>query len=59
MKKRIMKLAALLFSVAMLALPGTAFSFRQIIPGVSTYSISSNSTYATPIPEDMLEFDKH
>lgn len=59
MKKRIMKLAALLFSVALLALPGTAFSFRQITPGVSTYSIPSNSTYAAPIPDDMLEHDTH
>lgn len=59
MKKRIMKLAALLFTAALLVLPGTAFSFRQIIPGVSTYSISSNSTYAAPITDDMEVLDAH
>lgn len=59
MKKHIMKLAALLFSVALLALPGTAFSFRQITPGVSTYSIPSNDTYAAPIPDDTLGLDMH
>lgn len=59
MKKRIMKLAALLFSVALLALPGTAFSFRQITPGVSTYSISSNSTYAAPLSEEDAARDTH
>lgn len=59
MKKRIMKLAALLFSAALLTLPGTAFAFRQTAPGVSTYSISSNCAYDAPIPDDMLEHDTH
>lgn len=58
MKKRIMKLAALLFSAALLTLPGTAFAFRQTAPGVSTYSISSNSTNAAPLTDDTAAFDK-
>lgn len=58
MKKRIMKLAALLFSVALLALPGTAFSFRQIVPGVSTYSTSSNSTNAAPLTDEDVAYGR-
>lgn len=59
MKKRVMKLAALLFSAALLILPGTAFSFRQIIPGVSTYSISSNSTNAAPLTDEDVAIGRH
>lgn len=59
MKKRIMKLAALLFSAALLTLPGTAFSFRQTAPGVSTYSISSYITDAAPLTDEDVVFDKH
>lgn len=57
MKKRIMKLAALLFSAALLTLPGTAFSFRQPASGVSHYGISSCSTYAAPISDEHVAFD--
>ncbi|MDE5590289.1 MAG: hypothetical protein K2J60_14315 [Acetatifactor sp.] len=59
MKKRIMKLAALLFSAALLALPGTAFSLRQTTPGASTYNATTNTTYACPIPEDEVLWDIH
>lgn len=58
MKKRIMKFAALLFSAALLTLPGTAFSFRQTVPGVSTYSISSHSTYAAPLTDEDVAYDR-
>ena len=60
MKKRIMKLAALLFSAALLTLPGTAFSFRQTASGVSTYSISSHSTVnAAPLSDEDVAHGSH
>lgn len=59
MKKRIVKLTALLFSAALLALPGTAFSFRQPAPKVSAYSTTASITYDDPISEDLTEFDKN
>lgn len=60
MKKRIAKLTALLFSAALLALPGTAFSFRRPAPPVaSVCSATSNVNYASPIPEDVFEEGIH
>ncbi|MDE6641517.1 MAG: hypothetical protein K2K63_13440 [Acetatifactor sp.] len=58
MKKRIMKLAALLFSVALLALPGTAFSFRQTVSDIFRCGIAQY-TCDTPIPEDLVLWDYH
>lgn len=52
MKKRIAKLTALMFAAALFALPGMAFSFRQMLPGVSTYSITASYSIDPPIPSD-------
>lgn len=60
MKKRIAKLTALLFSAALLALPGTAFSFRRPAPpAASVCSATSNTNYGCPIPEDVTEDATH
>lgn len=59
MKKRIAKLTALMFTVALLALPGKAFSFWQMFSGVSTYSTAASITYDDPISEDYAEFIKN
>lgn len=60
MKKRIAKLTALLFSAALLALPGTAFSFRRPAPpAASVCSTTSNINFASPIPEDAEEDGAH
>ncbi len=52
MKKRIAKLTALMFTVALLALPGKAFSFWQMFSGVSTYSTSPDVCYDCPLFEE-------
>ena len=59
MKKRIAKLTALMFAAALLALPGKAFSFRQMLPGVSTYSITASNSFGSPIPDDLAASDKN
>lgn len=55
MKKRIAKLTVLMFAAALFALPGKAFSFRQMFPGVSTYSFTTSFSIDPPIPSDADE----
>ncbi len=59
MKKRIAKLTALLFSAALLALPGTTYSFRQTAPMASVCSVNFNISYGCPIPADAQEDGIH
>lgn len=59
MKKRIIKITALLFSAALLALPGTALSARQTNCAASVRSASPNVIYACPIPADAQEDGIH
>ncbi len=59
MKKRIAKITALLFSAALLALPGSAFSFRQPAPAASVCNANGSFYYDCPIPEDVFEEGIH
>lgn len=59
MKKRTMKLTALLFSMALLVLPGTAFSFRQTALDAFRHITSAYgaSTYEFPISDDLVDLE--
>lgn len=52
MKKRITKLTALLLSVVLLNLTGTASLLQPGAPDASCCSVSSTSTHAAPLTDE-------